>query len=141
MPLRSKYFTVPEFDCHDGTAYPEGWADDRLQALCETLDVIREAWGGPLFVVSGYRSAAYNARVGGAKASQHVQGRAADVRPTSVTAERVRELHDMVLRLHAEGKLPRLGGLGIYGRWIHVDVRAGTRLARWTGAGVGSELA
>ena len=143
--LRSEHFVVQEFDCHSGVEYPVEWIGDRLQVLVDTLEVIRHYWGGPLVVICGYRTADYNARLaarssGVARNSQHVQGRAADVRPSQPSTARVMELHYLVLKLHGEGKLPRLGGLGVYPRWIHVDVRAGSgHLARWTGSGVGSE--
>lgn len=135
----SKYFTLDEMRCHDEarTPYPAEWVGDRLTALFATLDEIREAWGGPLIVVSGYRTAAYNAELaakssGVAKDSQHIQGRAADVRP--VDRERVPELHALVLKLHGEHRLPRLAALGLYPGWIHVDVRyraPGAALVRW----------
>jgi uncharacterized protein YcbK (DUF882 family) len=142
----SKYFTVDEMRCHDGTPYPTGW-EDRLFALFETLDAIRGAWGGPLTVVSGYRTPEHNAKLaaqsdGVAKASQHVQGRAADIRPGQPTVFRVAQLHDLTKELYSQGKLESLGGLGIYaGLWIHVDIRArpSGRLVEWVGNGVGSE--
>jgi uncharacterized protein YcbK (DUF882 family) len=141
----SKYFTVDEFRSHDGAEYPPEWVADRLTSLCGVLDVIREAWGGPLTVVSGYRTAEYNARLasrssGVAQNSQHIQGRAADIRPTEPTRVRVAVLHGVIKRLHTEGKLPRLGGLGFYVGWCHIDVRATKgHLAEWVGIGVGSE--
>ncbi len=150
--MNSRHFTVDEFRCHDGTPYPAEWVDDRLAALCETLDVLRDAWRGPLSVVSGYRtpslnaalvtaSAARNGVSGVAQNSQHIQGRAADVRPTDPTVGRVAQLHALARRLFDEGKLPRLGGLGVYLGWIHVDVRAKVNghLATWVGVGAGAE--
>jgi uncharacterized protein YcbK (DUF882 family) len=62
------------------------WVADRLAALTAALDSIRDAWDGPIMVVCGYRTAAYNealarasaARNGGASGvalnSQHIQG-------------------------------------------------------------------
>lgn len=141
-----RHFRPEEFDCHDGTDYPAEWISTRLADLVETLDVIREAWGGPLSVVSGYRSPAWNERVGGAKASQHAEGRAADIRPRPQLdenyADTVMRLHALILELYRTRKLPLLGGLGVYPRWVHVDCRerpADGHLARWRGAGVGSE--
>jgi uncharacterized protein YcbK (DUF882 family) len=146
MSLKSSYFNVYEFSCHDGTPYPEEWTDSRLQSLVDVLDRVRSSWGGPLTVVSGYRSAEYNARLaaksnGVASNSQHVQGRAADVRPRDPSPANVKRLHDLVKGMHSRGELPKMGGLGVYPNWIHVDVRAHTpgALAQWTGKGVGSE--
>ena len=53
---------------------------DALRALCTSiLEPIREHVGGPVRVISGYRSPALNAAVGGSKRSQHMRGEAADI--------------------------------------------------------------
>ena len=50
-----------------------------LAALCaEILEPVREHFGLPVRVTSGWRPFAYNAAIGGAKDSDHVYGRAAD---------------------------------------------------------------
>ena len=153
--LVSRHFTLPEFACHGGEPYPDVWIDERLTPLCSVLDQIRDAWGGPLTVVSGYRTAAFNGaliqasqfRNGGlsgvAQNSQHVQGRAADIRPDNPTEMRNAQLWDLIKALYADGhgRINMLGGLGIYTGWVHVDIRPrlNGHLAMWTGAGVGSE--
>ena len=43
---------------------------------------MREAWGGPLEVTSGYRCKALNKVVGGVANSAHLEGWAVDIRPT-----------------------------------------------------------
>lgn len=48
----------------------------------EILDPMRDAWGGPLKVTSGYRSVLLNMAVGGVSNSAHITGYAADIRPT-----------------------------------------------------------
>lgn len=146
MILHARYWHAEEFSCHDGTPYPEQW-QDRLEALASQLDVIRAKWNGPLRVVSGYRSPAWNARVDGAQASQHMEGRAADISPLVPAAamqQASADLHARILRLMSDGQLPLVGGLGLYPRWVHVDVRpkpADGHVAQWHGAGVGSEQA
>lgn len=53
---------------------------DSIQALTENvLQPLRDAWGKPLKVNSGYRCKALNAAVGGVPTSQHVKGEAADM--------------------------------------------------------------
>ena len=55
---------------------------DSIKALVDNvLQPLREAWGKPLTINSGYRSPELNAHpmVGGASTSQHVKGEAADV--------------------------------------------------------------
>lgn len=55
---------------------------DSIKALVDNvLQPLREAWGAPLTINSGYRSPELNAHpmVGGTPTSQHVKGEAADV--------------------------------------------------------------
>lgn len=135
------HFTVEEFAQHarrgfDAKPYPEAWIDTRLRPLCGVLEWVREAVGAPIVIVSGYRSPGYNQEIGGARQSQHVCGRAADIRVACMSA---RQLHAVVLNLYRRDALPALGGLGLYPSFVHVDIRlqppapASPRLVRWTG--------
>lgn len=66
----SSHFNVAEFDCHDGRKVPKV-AEAALARLCvQFLEPMRAKFG-PGRVLSGYRHAAYNARIGGATKSQH----------------------------------------------------------------------
>ena len=60
---------------------------DNIIALVENvLQPLRDAWGGPLFINSGYRCLDLNKAVGGVPTSQHVIGCAADVGCSDPTA-------------------------------------------------------
>lgn len=137
----TSHFASEEFACHDGTDYPADRIETHLRPLCVALERIREELSRdagkpvPLAIISGYRSRRWNERIGGAKASRHVEGDAADVQPMGVS---VRALHEAALRLHKLGTI-RLGGIGIYKGWVHIDTRPGDVLARWQGSGVGTE--
>ena len=81
-----KYFSINELTS-SATALREG-IDNRpnkcayhlLHVLVDQLlDPIREAWGEPIVVSSGYRCKQLNALVGGAKYSHHILGCAADI--------------------------------------------------------------
>lgn len=109
--------------------YPKEWFEDRLKPLCEALEVIRLEFNKPITILSGYRSPAFNTAIGGAKTSQHMQGRAADIQIKGISAQKV---HDRILALVQTGNF-YLGGLGAYDTFTHIDVRPGARLARWRG--------
>ena len=118
-------FKVRELRCRDGS--DTVMVDEALMLL---LQCIREHFGKAVTITSGYRTAAHNAAVGGAKSSQHLLGRAADIRVQGVSVEDV--------AAYAERLMPGWGGIGHYpvkaGRatgWVHVDTRADK--ARWRG--------
>ena len=98
------------------------------QILADFL-TIREHFGKPVHITSGYRTAEHNAKVGGAKSSQHLLGRAADIQVADTSVEDV--------AAYAESLMPAWGGVGRYpvkaGRakgWVHVDTRPNK--SRWT---------
>lgn len=84
------------------TATRHGWdntpnaAQKRdLLRLMDYLDGIREEFGEPIRVTSGFRSWDVNDAVGGSKKSQHLAGQAADIVPMH-KPERLRELFDLI---------------------------------------------
>lgn len=53
---------------------------DNLNKLCtDIIQPIRDKYGKPMVITSGYRCKALNKAVGGVKTSQHVLGQAADI--------------------------------------------------------------
>lgn len=91
-----KYFTLAEFTRSSAAARlgdPNTPTPEHLAAIRElcarVLDPLREALGRPVVVTSGYRSAAVNAAIGGSKSSDHMRGRAADVRVSGLTSREV----------------------------------------------------
>ena len=82
----SEHFTLEEMTSSqtavrsgiDNSAPPE--IVERLKVLCEGLEKVRHALGDrPITISSGYRCPALNRAVGGAVASAHMQGYAADI--------------------------------------------------------------
>ena len=55
----------------------------------QVLQAIRDHFGAPVVITSGYRTAAHNKAVGGAVYSQHQYGRAADIRVSGVPVEQL----------------------------------------------------
>lgn len=76
---------------------------DNVKALVDNvLQPLRDAWGGPLFINSGYRCPELNKAVGGAATSQHTKGMAADVGVTdpyalAKLAKRMRLEYDQMI--------------------------------------------
>lgn len=69
-----KYFRSHEFDSSDSP----GSGLMMNQEFVERLDKMRESMGGPLFIVSGFRTPAHNNSVGGEPNSAHLRGLAVD---------------------------------------------------------------
>ena len=122
-----KHFTIKEL-CRSATAErlgidntPPRSAVTALHELVDhVLDPLREAWGGPIHVNSGYRCPELNRAVGGTPYSQHQRGEAADI--TVGTPARNRRLLALIKRLN----LPVDQCIDEKGcRWIHVSHRAG----------------
>lgn len=115
----TKNFKWAEFDSGDGVKVPKIYEGNILE-LCYNLEVIRDYFGGrPIIINSGYRTWKHNKAVGGVENSQHLVGKAADIRIKGVT---VQELYDGILKLISDGKIKR-GGVGLYETFVHYDVR------------------
>lgn len=120
-----KYFTIAELT-KSATAQRRGIKNtpskevtNSLTALIEKiLDPLREAYGKPIIVDSGYRCPQLNAAVGGAASSQHVKGEAADIRTLTDTPAENRKLFDLIIKL----KLPFDQLINEHGfNWVHVS--------------------
>ena len=111
-----KHFKIQEFTCrHCG----EIKIDINLLAKLEEL---RRAIGNrPIIINSGYRCPTHNKNVGGAKNSQHMYGKAVDIRVNGMSPRTLEKYADTVFSN---------GGVGMGGATIvHVDTRG--YKARW----------
>ncbi len=122
-------FHLDEFACNDGSVVPEEYMDN-VSLLAEQLQKIREHFGKPIVVISGYRSPEYNKKIGGVKRSTHMKAMAADIVISGVDSVEVwRVVKDMI----ADGTIHK-GGVGLYETFVHYDIRG--RNARWYGSGM-----
>lgn len=118
-------------------SYPEIWIKDRLLPLCQILEIIRSEFRNmPITILSGggYRSRPWNVlhhaeHPGASLASQHCEGRAADIR---IEYYEARDIHSGIISLHNRGII-KLGGIGLYSSFVHIDIRNGNELAQWKG--------
>ena len=120
-------FSLREFRCKDGTDVPEDLLD-KVQLLAENLQRLRDRLGAPITVISGYRSPAYNRRVGGVKRSQHLLATAADIK---VRNHSPADVQGIVISMIKSGEMHQ-GGVGVYPSFLHYDVRGSA--ARWKGS-------
>lgn len=121
-----KYFTIEEMTKSstakangiDNTPSEEGVL--KLQKLIEAvLDPLREWYGKPIKVNSGYRCEALNKAIGGAKSSQHMLGEAADI--TVGSKEENEKLFDYIKDNLEFDQLINESNFS----WVHVSYREG----------------
>ena len=119
-----KNFSLKEFECKDGTAVPEEYMCN-VEELARNLQILREHIQRPIIVISGYRSPEYNKRCGGAKRSQHLLAKAADIVIPGIDPL---EIRNIIIKLIKEEKM-QPGGVGLYSTFTHYDIRGSN--ARW----------
>ena len=119
-------FSLSEFACKSGAPTPKNVIDN-LRELAQNLQVLRDHLKSSIRINSGYRSPAHNKKIGGAKNSQHVQGRAADIAVAGFTPKKVKHAIEALI---AKGAMKQ-GGIGLYKAWVHYDTRGSA--ARWNG--------
>ena len=73
------HFSLNEFKCKCCRQLPEDEQAFTEELIRKVLDPVRDKFGKPIKVNSGYRCPKHNAKVGGAKHSQHLCGQAADI--------------------------------------------------------------
>lgn len=121
-----KHFTIKEL-AHSDTAlakgidnFPTAEAISNLTKLVDNvLDPLREKYGKPICVSSGYRSAILNRSVNGATSSQHRLGEAADI--TVGSKEENRKLFEII---KSELTFDQLIDEKDFS-WVHVSFREG----------------
>ena len=128
------YFTIQELTASetakrygiDNTPTPE--VKQHLQELTERLlNPIREAWGGPIKVNSGYRCYRLNNFLGGSKTSAHLTGYAADLVPSNGQRTKFIKFVQDYLR---KSRLPFDQCINEYDKWCHIGLYNNSKLQR-----------
>lgn len=114
----SANFRVKEFACTDGS--DPIFIDTELVTV---LQKIRSHFGKAVTITSAYRTPTHNRSVGGTAYSQHLYGKAADIKVSGVSPQKVAE--------YAKTVMSDRGGIGRYGTFTHIDVRSAK--SRWNG--------
>ena len=89
--------------------------------LLKVLTETREHFGKPVTIESGYRCIERNRAIGSTDRSQHVLGKAADIK--------IKETNPRTVQEYLDARYPNQYGIGSYGSFTHIDVRNGK--ARW----------
>lgn len=108
-----KDFTKDEFACNCET-YCSGFPVDLDEDLLVLLQNIRDYFRKPVVITSAIRCKQHNENVGGVAGSQHLYGKAADIKVIGVSASDVYFYAD---------KINPNGGVGRYNTFTHVDAR------------------
>ena len=128
-----KYFTIKEL-CQSETAdklkidnTPTEEIKEHLTLLVDCLlDPLREAWGSPIIVNSGYRCPALNKAVGGSKTSAHLSGWGVDISPKNKKMDEFKKfIIDFIkTRFWDQCILESRGEFGKdnYVEWIHLSL-------------------
>lgn len=94
---------------------------DNAIKLAQVWGEVREKWGSPLIITSGYRPPNVNKAIGGASKSQHLFFRAIDMFPANGDLNGLWEL------VKRDSRFTGLGD-GRKKKFIHCDIRPGNRI-------------
>lgn len=103
-------FKSTEFDCKGVGCCSSTLIDAEL---IKNLQRIRNHFGKPLTINSGYRCFSHNKAVGGTSGSKHKQGKAADIKIKGVPPQKVAAYAESI----------GIKGIGLYSSFVHVDTR------------------
>ena len=97
-----------------------------LKRVCGWLEVLRERYGAPIIINSGYRSLQLNKKIGGVPTSNHLTGCAADIRVSGMEQliryaailldyadESKQEFDELLIERNSHGAI-----------WLHFAVRS-----------------
>lgn len=106
----SAHFSKSEFACpHCNRSFVDG-------ALITGLEKLRVMAGHAVHILSGYRCATHNKKIGGGQSSMHLAGKAADIQIDQL---------DAMQTLTLVKQIPEFTGYGLYvlEHFCHVDAR------------------
>jgi len=95
---------------------------DTIEMTIKTADEIRDKWGAPIRVNSGYRPPLYNKLIGGSDNSAHMYFFALDLYPINGQVEKFHDLVVPYFNGEFEGDTVIPSGLGLYDWGVHIDV-------------------
>jgi uncharacterized protein YcbK (DUF882 family) len=120
----TKNFKLEEFECKCGCEMPK-FVKPNILELAENLQILRDEIGR-IDLTNAYRCKEHNADVGGSTSSQHLLGKAADIKSKKLSPSEIAEVVDGLMK----SERFKAGGMGRYNTFVHVDIRG--FIARWS---------
>ena len=94
---------------------------NNIVSLCGVLQKIRDKYGKPMHINSGYRCPKLKSKVGGSKTSQHMNGSAADISVGS--AKQNKELFDFIVNMANNKEIQFRQLIDEYEyKWVHLAI-------------------
>jgi hypothetical protein len=132
MSKLSKYTTLQEV-IKSNTAsvlqiqnIPNSEQVENLRLVCtEIFDKVREHFGKPIGITSGFRSPELNKRIGGSKTSQHLEGKALDIDGDLLGGVNNKEIFDFIKNNCTFDQLIWEFGTENAPDWVHVSYNKG----------------
>ena len=87
-------------------------------AFMDRLQVLRDLYGKPITIVSGYRCPVHNRAVKGSPKSDHLRGEAVDIRVNDKTSKELYRLRELAFKLE-------FNGIGLGRNQLHIGIRPG----------------
>ena len=120
----TKNFTLQELVASDTATRmgidnsPDEEVEKKLRLLATSiLQPLRDRYGKPITVTSGYRCSKLNKAVGGVSTSQHLKGEAADL-----VTDDVKALFNLAKKRVEDGEIQVGQLIDEYGRWVHISL-------------------
>lgn len=107
----TEHFNITEFHCKGAKCGCTQTLHD--PALSAYLQQIREHFGKPLHITSGYRCPKHNEAVGGTANSLHTKGMAADFVISGIKPLEIAQYAEQI----------GINGIGLYDNFVHIDTR------------------
>lgn len=129
MQMLSRHFSLDEFTFSSTAARkdidntPNAIQQANLTLVAQTLEQVRWQASCPIIITSGFRNPKVNKLVGGSPTSDHMDGRAADIKSVKHTP---RELANLIIG--AGIKFEQL--ILEFERWVHISVPPSARPAK-----------
>ena len=125
MEMLSPHFSLDECVCRCGCGLL-----NVSPALLRLAEAVRGVLKEPMIVHSVCRCKKHNSEVGGSPKSKHLTGQAMDFHIRGLSPVM---LYNTIVKAWYDGRLPELGGVGLYDWGVHIDIAKAQdgHLRRW----------